>query len=118
MKDQEGIGCGEVLGGPAEMMNVPQSEETLADHHPAFDVQVSGCNRTVWVNAADGSCIGRFSKVFGIDVHRTGSEQMAGERECLFCTHTKAGPTEWDQFREAMLHHHGVALANDLLSWG
>lgn len=42
---------------------------------PLHEVVVSGDGATVWVNGPDGSCIGRFSKRFGIDVHHTGTRQ-------------------------------------------
>ncbi|MCY1366954.1 hypothetical protein D9M69_538650 [compost metagenome] len=71
-------------------------------------IEVSGLGDTVWVNAPDGSCIGRFSKRFGIDVHRTITDQMTGLDQCLFCTHEAAGPAEWEQFRAAMLKHYGI----------
>ncbi len=81
-------------------------------------VEVSACGNTVWVNShLDGSCIGRFSKRHGIDVHRTGTEQALGAGECLYCTHGPAGREEWDKFREAMLTHYGVNLPVDLIAW-
>jgi hypothetical protein len=82
------------------------------------EVIVSPCGRTVWVNSGvDGSCIGRFSKAFGIDVHTTGTAQLEGKRECLFCTHGAADRDLWMSFRQAMVEHHGVDLDEDLLTW-
>ena len=102
-------------------MRTRNSDEMLAEMagkgQATFDVQVSECNRTVWVNASDGSCVGRFSKTFGIDVHRSGSDMTDGAGECLFCTHEKSGQEAWDRFRAEMLLHHGVALEKDLLAW-
>lgn len=72
---------------------------------------------TVWVNGADGSCIGRFSKRYGIDVHRTATAQLAGEGECIMCTHAPADRAAWLVFVDAMQQHHGVSVPNDLLSW-
>ena len=50
-------------------------------------VQVSQDGQTVWVHSADGSTVGRFSKRFGLDVHRTVTEQLQGASQCLHCTH-------------------------------
>lgn len=72
---------------------------------------------TVWINGADGSCIGRFSKRFGIDVHRTATTQLAGESECILCTHEPSDRTSWSRFIDAMLEHHAVAVPDDLPSW-
>ncbi len=43
-----------------------------------YSIDVSALGDTVWVTGDDGSCVGRFSMRFGIDVHRTVTEQMAG----------------------------------------
>ena len=66
-------------------------------------VQVSQDRGTLWVHAPDGSTVGRFSKRFGIDVHKTFAEQLDdGAKPCLHCTHAAAGPDEWLAFRRAM----------------
>ncbi|WP_425953309.1 hypothetical protein [Ralstonia pseudosolanacearum] len=83
----------------------------------AFEIQVSGRGDTVWVNASDGTCVGRFSKRFGIDVHRTIEEMMGGAGQCLFCTHGVAGPDEWDQFRAAVKEHFGIDVPADTISF-
>lgn len=57
--------------------------------------------KTVWVNAEDGSCIGRFGKM-GIDIHRDMEAQLSGKAQCLMCTHGITGVAEWEQFVEAM----------------
>lgn len=77
---------------------------------PLHEVVVSGDGATVWVNGPDGSCIGRFSKRFGIDVHHTGTRQAEEGAECIYCTHAPAGQTEWDTFRAKMLEAHAVEL--------
>lgn len=82
-----------------------------------FEVQTSGDGRTVWVNAADGSCIGRFSKRFGLDVHNTASAQFAGADQCLFCTHEPPGQEGWTLFREKMKSLHGVEVPDDAIEW-
>lgn len=76
-------------------------------------IEVSAEGDRVWVNGHDGSCIGRFSKRFGIDVHRTVAEQIEGADQCLYCTHEPAGIAEWEDFREAMRRHHGIDKAGE-----
>ncbi len=68
--------------------------------------------RTVWVNSPDGDCIGRFSR-FGIDVHRGVKQQMAGEGECLHCTHEKPDAEAWRVFQGEVLRHHNVTVGDE-----
>jgi len=65
--------------------------------------------RTVWVNDETGCCIGRFSR-FGVDVHKTGDEQMSSGSQCLDCIHDLPHPEAWDRFVASMQTHHGVAV--------
>lgn len=74
--------------------------------------QIISDGRTVWVNAADGECVGRFSK-FGIDVHQTARRQWQGEGECLYCTHEPPDSEGWNIFQREMLHHHGVDIGDE-----
>lgn len=74
--------------------------------------QIISDGRTVWINAVDGECVGRFSK-FGIDVHTTARKQMAGEGECLHCTHEKPDANGWTIFQKEMLHHHDVDIGDE-----
>lgn len=80
-------------------------------------VQVSADRRTVWVHADDGSTVGRFSKVFGMDVHTTITEQLAGVGQCLRCTHEPPGPREWDEFCNLMQKHYGIAVDKSAVSF-
>lgn len=91
--------------------------DAMTDSAPAFGINADPPRGTVWVNGFDGSCIGRFSKRYGIDVHRTASAQLAGEGECLMCTHAPADHASWLTFVDAMQEHHGVTVPPDLLSW-
>lgn len=84
---------------------------------PDHEICVDATGGTVWVNAIDGSCIGRFSKRFGIDVHRTATAQLAGEDQCLMCTHEPGDAKAWADFVEAMRYHHGVEVPRDTLAW-
>ena len=88
----------------------------LIDHEDR--VQVSEDRRTVWVHADDGSTVGRFSKVFGMDVHTTFTEQLAGASQCLRCTHEAPGPQEWNEFCDLMHSQHGITVDRSTLSFG
>jgi hypothetical protein len=71
----------------------------------SFEIVSDG--RTVWVNAEDGCCVGRFS-VNGIDVHHDGASQLALGKQCLDC---KPGPcdlSDWRHFQRAMREHYGI----------
>ena len=83
--------------------------ETIVSGH-----QVMTDGRTTWVNAPDGSTVGRFSK-WGVDVHRSAAEQLAGMPECIDCTHQKPGKTEWasegwGRFVTGVRDHFGVEV--------
>lgn len=82
-----------------------------------YCIDVSADGRTVLVNGADGSCLGRFSKRFGLDVHKTSIEQLAGESQCLHCTHEPAGATAWSEFRAQMQLHYEIDIPANLVSW-
>ncbi len=78
-------------------------------------VHVSTDGSTVWVHALDGSTVGRFSKRFGLDVHTTATQQMAGAAQCLHCTHEPAMHADWLNFCALMSEHHGIAVEADLI---
>lgn len=82
-----------------------------------YAIEVSADGAVLWVAGADGSCLGRFSKAFGIDVHRTAGEQMAGKNQCLFCTHASASEADWEEFRAQMLTHHHIPIPEDAIKW-
>ncbi|SEK08881.1 hypothetical protein SAMN05192539_104243 [Paraburkholderia diazotrophica] len=90
-----------------------QDEDIQVDR---YEIAVSGSGDTVWINGNDGLCWARFSKRFGIDVHRSASMQQA-DTECLYCTHGEAGVDDWAIFRAEVLRHHGVAVDADTLSF-
>jgi hypothetical protein len=81
-----------------------------------YEIIVSGNGDTLWVNEDDGLCWARFSKRFGIDVHRNASIQDAAS-ECLYCTHSRAGVDDWAIFRAEVLRHHGAVVPADALSF-
>lgn len=74
--------------------------------------QTESDGRTVWVHSPEGDCIGRFSR-FGIDVHRGVKQQMAGEGECLHCTHEEPDAEDWKIFQAEVLHHYNVAVGDE-----
>lgn len=84
---------------------------------PPFDIQVSLDRSTVWVHYADGSTIGRFSKKWGIDVHRTVTEQIAGASQCLSCTHDAPTAAQWEEFCALMEQHYAIPISRDLISF-
>lgn len=69
----------------------------------------------MWVHASDGSTVGRFSKKFGMDVHKSISEQQLGASQCLHCTHAAAGPKEWMTFIDLMQKHYGSDVPYSLI---
>ena len=91
----------------------------IASIEPAISmrdrIQVSLDGATVWVHGDDGSTVGRFSKRFGMDVHTTASAQLAGEPQCLSCTHDVAGQAEWSEFCRLMKMHHGFDIPEHLM---
>lgn len=92
-------------------MNVENLEVTEKNLEDAENqVQVSADRKTVWVHAYDGSTVGRFSKVFGMDVHTTITEQLQGAGQCLLCTHEAPGQVEWDEFCDLMQARYGITV--------
>jgi hypothetical protein len=64
-----------------------------------YSIDVSARGDTVWVTGDDGSCVGRFSKRFGIDVHRTATEQMAGfQHYCVNMDLFSSRQSDWEMF--------------------
>jgi hypothetical protein len=87
-------------------------------HYTPHQIEVSASGNTVWINSGvDGSCIGRFDKRFGLDVHRSGTEQLQGMSECLHCTHGPAGYAEWREFQQLMYKHYNIAIPDLLLQF-
>ncbi len=82
-----------------------------------YQIEVSADGGTVWVHAADGSTVGRFSKRFGLDVHNTVTDQLAGAGQCLHCTHEPAGPNEWMDFCKQMRMHFQIDVPIETITW-
>lgn len=71
--------------------------------------EIHSDGRTVWVNGADGCCLGRFSWA-GIDIRRDAAAQMATGDQCLEC---KAGPTtaeDWTAFQAGMRTYYNIPV--------
>lgn len=66
----------------------------------------------VWLQASDGSTVGRFSPR-GIDLHNTITEQMAGMSECRMCTHGATSVEDWTFFREKAFEWWGIEVPAD-----
>lgn len=73
--------------------------------------QISSDGRTVWVNDQHIN-LGRFS-ARGIDVHATAAAQVAGGGHCLMCRPGPATASDWRDFKDAMLKHHGVRISEE-----
>ena len=71
----------------------------------AEQIEVRADRSTGWAHPLDGSTVGRFSKRFGMDVHRTITEQMAGASQCLHCTHERPNQSDWLKFCDLMQKH-------------
>ena len=82
-----------------------------------FELTVSSDGGTVWVNAFDGSSIARFSKRFGIDIHRSATEQLAGAGQCLYCTHEKALESDWLLFCDKVAELHNIRIPKDSITF-
>ncbi|MEV1620455.1 hypothetical protein ABZR00_32225 [Pseudomonas aeruginosa] len=96
------------------VMEGPIDDDSLLEHI----IQVSEDGGRVWVHSpTDGSLIGRFSKRFGIDVHRTVTDQMAGKGQCLYCTHEAAGEKEWADFRREILANFNIDVPKDCITF-
>lgn len=80
-------------------------------------VQISEDGGTVWVHAPDGSTVGRFSRLFGLDVHTTATDQIAGASQCLECTHEPPGPEEWHRFVNLMWQHYQIKVPRDIVTF-
>lgn len=65
--------------------------------------------RCVWINDETGCCIGRFTRR-GVDVHKTGPEQLATRTQCLDCFHDVDPVDAWDRFVQSMRKHHSVSV--------
>jgi hypothetical protein len=80
-------------------------------------IQVSSNGATIWVHASDGSTVGRFSKIFGMDIHTTIAQQLNGADQCLHCTHVKPTEADWYAFCASVLEHYGIDVDKSLIKF-
>lgn len=74
-----------------------------------YDIQIADGGACIWIHASDGSTVGRFSR-FGIDLHNTVTEQMAGAPQCRLCTHGRPSEDDWALFRQKASEWWGVHI--------
>ena len=77
-----------------------------------YEIQLSEGRDAIWVHASDGSTVGRFGR-FGIDLHNTLTDQMAGMSECKLCTHGRPTSADWILFRQKCSEFYGVDVPYD-----
>ena len=77
------------------------------DHVTPMVIETDG--RTVWVNDNTGCCVGRLSPV-GIDVHRTGPDQLKHGTQCLDCAHDVPKAEMWAYFVKSMADNRQVTI--------
>lgn len=83
-----------------------------------FEIVVSDDKSTLWINAFDGSCIARFSKRFGIDIHNTATDQIENHApQCLYCTHHAANKDDWLLFCQKVFTFYGIDLDLELVQF-
>lgn len=80
------------------------AKQTIMNH------QIDTDGITVWVNSAEGYCIGRFGRG-GIDIHRAPDDQRS-HGECLHCTHEEVTAADWEIFKFEMRRHYGITVSD------
>lgn len=91
----------------------PHPELVDPDENP--HIQVNQSRDTLWVHSLDGSTVGRFSKRFGMDVHNTVSDQLAGAPQCLHCTHVPATQADWMEFCRLIQLNFGICIPLEII---
>ena len=77
-----------------------------------YEIEWSLRQDTVWIHCSDGSTVGRFGR-FGVDLHNSVTEQMAGAPECRLCTHGQVSAEDWTLFKEKALEWWGVVVPDE-----
>lgn len=73
------------------------------------DFEVTSDGRTVWVNNSEGTNVARFGTL-GVDIHHTLAKQSELGVQCLYCTHARPSPEDWQTFRAKLMELHGVHM--------
>lgn len=89
------------------VIEAPHGYEVLADTRQG----------KLWINGPDGSSFARFNMRTGIDIHRSATEQMAGGKQCLHCTHSKPTQDDWVFFQAKAKELWGITLPSDLFQF-
>ena len=79
---------------------------------PASGHETISDGKTVWINAKDGCCLGRYVHsrlIVHMDVHRDTDGQIESGTACMNC----AEGSTWEGFKSAMLKHHGIMVPDD-----
>lgn len=84
-----------------------------------MDVIIDGSSdgSTLWVNN-ETTCIARFSTKFGVDMHHTVEDQLAGSGQCLWCTHEPPDYATWQKFIGMMKDVYEVVIDPDHIDVG
>jgi hypothetical protein len=82
-----------------------------------YAIEIAPDRSCVWIHASDGSTVGRFGR-FGVDLHTTMTEQLAGASQCRLCTHGAVTVEDWALFRERAREWWGVDVPADAFDVG
>jgi len=80
-----------------------------------YEICTDELGRRLWINSEDGSAVARFNTQTGVDVHNTVTDQLAGEPECLWCTHGKPDHKTWQKFIQKVKELFGLTLPSDAI---
>ena len=85
--------------------------ELISANEQCFEIAAD--DRTVWINADSGMCVGRFTKN-GMDVHEDALAQMEG-KHCLDCAmHLKGDIVKsWERFTASMKKYYHIDIPAD-----
>jgi hypothetical protein len=80
----------------------------LREYTETDTYQIMSDGKSVWINSANGMCIGRYT-LTGVDIHQDAAAQIATGRECLDCFDRTADPDfDWLKFTEGMKFHYNI----------
>jgi hypothetical protein len=77
------------------------------------EVQIQSDGITVWIHHG-GETIARFGN-YGIDIHSTVNNQLAGQPVCLSCTHTKTTAQDWYEFVKQVKSFYGIVVSDSYM---
>jgi hypothetical protein len=94
-------------------MTLPVNTTQQVEHvmkKKLYEIQYSALGDTVWIHCSTGDTVGRFSVKFGMDIHTTVQEQMAGKSQCLRCTHGQPTHADFKEFCDKAKELWGVEI--------